>query len=106
MADSSSEGRFVPDFLLVRSKPANVADSRPHCQLFRKRACADAGSDISFCPPPLDWRMRAFVEPPIGLAWLQFCSCFMTNHFLFQAFVYWCSRSCYLWVPSRTLPLW
>src|SRR6516164_6532973 len=75
-------------FLLVRSKRANVADSRPHGQLFRKRACAAAGSDISFCPQPLDWRMRAYAQPPIGSARLRFCSYFMTNHFLFQAVVF------------------
>jgi len=88
LADSSSEGRPVLGFLLVRSKRANVADSRPHGQLFRKRACAAAGSDISFCPQPLDWRMRAYAEPPIGLARLRFCAYFMTNHFLFQAVVF------------------
>jgi hypothetical protein len=63
----------VPTRLPTRALKAraNVADSRPHGQLFRKCACAHADSDISFCSPPLDWTMRASIRGASNRRWLK-----------------------------------
>ena len=80
--------RPVPGFLLVRSKRANVADSRPHGRLSVNVPAPTPEVTSVFVRHHSTGGYEHFVEPPIGLARLQFCSCFMANHFLFQAVVF------------------